>query len=488
MGRLWHRANPVILSCTAIAWLALPTWPAVQQTSSAPDRDLKLCTANPRPSGITPFRSATAASARWCSARSIASGFSSTKRRSGWAVRARRDNPEALAALPDVRRLLFAGQPREAYALAERKMMGQPSRLESYQSLGDLRLTFDHEGAITDYRRELDLDAAIARVPIGSTAFATRAKCSPAIPTAIVVRLTVDRPGALTFSTWIDRQQDARTEIAGNDRLDLIGAAFGRQRPAFLASARIMAEGGTQETFPERILVEGANAATIVVAAGTCFRRQRPSSADVDRDLDGRGGQALCRSCRRDHVADHQQFYRRVVSAPWSSPARCRRGAADRRAARAGQAGRDRSRPRRALFPVRPLSADREQPARGSARQPAGPLERQHEPAVGRRLPPQHQPADELLAGRGDQPRRAARAAVRLSRVAARAGTQDGARALRRARLRRAPHHRRLGLHLARRSAALGPVAHRRRLARRSICGSTTCSSRIARSSRAPIR
>src|SRR4029450_9681344 len=39
-----------------------------------------------------------------------------------------RDNPEALAALPEVRRLLFAGQPREAYALAARKMTGTHSR------------------------------------------------------------------------------------------------------------------------------------------------------------------------------------------------------------------------------------------------------------------------------------------------------------------------------------------------------------------------
>ena len=74
------------------------------------------------------------------------------------------DNPEARAALPEVRRLLFAGQPREAYALAERKLMGKPWRLESYQSLADLRLTFDHEGEITDYQRSLDLDSAVARV------------------------------------------------------------------------------------------------------------------------------------------------------------------------------------------------------------------------------------------------------------------------------------------------------------------------------------
>src|SRR3989442_4345910 len=41
-----------------------------------------------------------------------------------------RDNPDALAALPEVRRLLFAGMPVEANALAEKKLMGRPSRLE----------------------------------------------------------------------------------------------------------------------------------------------------------------------------------------------------------------------------------------------------------------------------------------------------------------------------------------------------------------------
>ena len=59
----------------------------------------------------------------------------------------------------------------------------------------------------------------------------------------IVVRLTVDRPGALTFGAWIDRQQDARTEIAGNDRLNLIGHLAGGKGLSFLASARVIAGG-----------------------------------------------------------------------------------------------------------------------------------------------------------------------------------------------------------------------------------------------------
>ena len=74
------------------------------------------------------------------------------------------NNPAALKHLPEVRRLLFAGLPVEDYAVAEKYSMGQPFRLESYQSLGDLRLTFEHEGAPTDYRLELDIDAAIAKL------------------------------------------------------------------------------------------------------------------------------------------------------------------------------------------------------------------------------------------------------------------------------------------------------------------------------------
>jgi alpha-L-fucosidase 2 len=221
------------------------------------------------------------------------------------------DNPEARAALPEVRRLLFEGKPREAYALAERKLMGKPWRLESYQSLADLRLSFDHEGRITGYQRSLDLDAAIARVAYREDGVQfTREVFASHPDRVVVVRLTADRPGALTFGTWIDRQQDAHTEIAGNDRLNLVGHLAGGQGLSFLASARVIAEGGTQETFPERILVSSANAATIVIAAGTSFRSNDPAS-QVDRDL-SRAAAKSYRQLLDAHRADHQRLFRRV--------------------------------------------------------------------------------------------------------------------------------------------------------------------------------
>jgi alpha-L-fucosidase 2 len=222
------------------------------------------------------------------------------------------DNPEARAALPEVRRLLFEGKPGEAYALAERQLMGKPWRLESYQSLADLRLSFDHEGQITDYQRWLDLDSGVAGVTYRLDGVRyTREVFASHPDRVIVVRLTVDRPGALTFGVWIDRQQDARTEIAGTDRLNLIGHLAGGQGLSFLASARVTSDGGSQETFPERILVSNANTATIIVAGGTSFRGNDPQ-AQVPRDLT-RASAKTYTQLFETHLADHQRLYRRVT-------------------------------------------------------------------------------------------------------------------------------------------------------------------------------
>ena len=221
------------------------------------------------------------------------------------------NNPDALKHLAEVRRLLFAGLPVEAYAVAEKYSMGRPFRLESYQTLGDLRLTFDHEGTPTDYRFELDIDSAIARLTyrLGGVLY-TREVFASHPAQAIVVRLTADAPGKLNVSTWIDRQQDATTEVVGTDRLDLVGALAGGKGLSFLASVRILAEGGRVEPFPERILAEKANAITIVVAAATNYRGvdhrgtvERAMSAATKTPYD---------RLKADHVADHQRLFRRV--------------------------------------------------------------------------------------------------------------------------------------------------------------------------------
>jgi alpha-L-fucosidase 2 len=222
------------------------------------------------------------------------------------------NNPEALKHLPEVRRLLFAGLPVEAYAVAEKYSMGRPFRLESYQSLGDLRLTFEHDGAPADYRFELDIDAAIARLTyrLGTVRY-TREVFASHPAQAIVMRITADTPGQITVSTWIDRPQDATTEVVGNDRLNLVGALGGGKGLSFLASVKLLADGGRLEAYPERIYAQNANALTVIVSAATSYRGNDHRGA-VERALSAAAA-APYDKLRSDHVADHQELFRRVA-------------------------------------------------------------------------------------------------------------------------------------------------------------------------------
>ena len=111
------------------------------------------------------------------------------------------DNPEALAALPEIRRLLFEGKYAEANSLANRTLIckGPGSRqgaYGSYQTLGDLKLQFDGPDKADDYRRQLDLDTAMVRVSYrqGDATF-TREVFSSAADQVLVVRLTLRQAG-----------------------------------------------------------------------------------------------------------------------------------------------------------------------------------------------------------------------------------------------------------------------------------------------------
>ena len=221
------------------------------------------------------------------------------------------NNPDALKHLPEVRRLLFAGLPVEAYAVAEKYSMGRPFRLESYQTLGDLRLMFEHEGAPSDYRLELDIDSAIARLTyrFGSVRY-TREVFASHPAQAIVMRISADAPAKITVSTWIDRQQDATTEVAADDRLNLAGALGGGRGLSFLASVKLLADGGTLDAYPERIHVQNANALTLIVTAATAYRGNDHRSA-VERALAAAAATPYER-LKSDHVADHQKLFRRV--------------------------------------------------------------------------------------------------------------------------------------------------------------------------------
>jgi alpha-L-fucosidase 2 len=218
--------------------------------------------------------------------------------------------------LGEIRRLVFEGRDREAGALIREKFLSDPTRQEAYQPFGDLRLHFPGHDAATDYRRELDLDSAIARVTyrVGDVSFHREVFASyPA--QVIVVRLGADRPGQVRLTLKMDSPHpSSRTTAIAPDTLALTGKVQddGLRLESRL---RVFASGGRANVNDDGISVEGADAVTLLLAAATSFKDFQDISADPGRSCEttlGKIGDRRYEALRDDHVTDQRRHFRRV--------------------------------------------------------------------------------------------------------------------------------------------------------------------------------
>jgi alpha-L-fucosidase 2 len=240
-------------------------------------------------------------------------------------------NPDALEYLPKVRELIFAGKYGEALSISERHLMGRPLNLQSLQPFGDLKLKFPGEENATDYRRELDLDTATVKVSykIGDAEYA-REYFASAPDGVIVVRLTCDKPGGLSFVASIDSLQpfDVSEHGAGDvsiegrwqgtaatpaehlTKYNRLAAMWYGPGLAFESRMRVIADGGSVSMVGKSVRVEGANAATLLLAGATDFRGKSPAEACA-KEIDAAAAQSFDELQQR-HVEDYQSLFRRV--------------------------------------------------------------------------------------------------------------------------------------------------------------------------------
>ena len=233
------------------------------------------------------------------------------------------------AALPEIRRLVFAGQYLQAHDLFGRKMMGYPTDQMSYQPLGNLWLTFPGHASVVDYRRALDLDEAIVGVTyrVGDVQF-TREVLSSPVDQVIVVRLTASKPGSISFKARISGGKNGdhssgeyyTSDSVPPDGLVLRGHNASDQgirgQLDYQARVKAIAEGGSVETGYQELDVRQANAVTLLISAATNFVNAKDVSGDpearVMKYLAGVTGKPYL-DIRQAHVIEHQRLFRRVA-------------------------------------------------------------------------------------------------------------------------------------------------------------------------------
>jgi alpha-L-fucosidase 2 len=240
-------------------------------------------------------------------------------------------NPEAREYLPQVRELILAGKYREAMSLSDRHLMGRPLNLQSLQPFGDLRIEFPGEAEATDYRRELDLETATARVSykIGAVRY-EREYFASAPNGVIVVRLTADAPGQLSFAAKVESAQPFEVESHAAGDVSIRGRWQGTAKTpeehltkyralaalwfgpglAFESRLRVIADGGTVTSEKNGVRVAGANSATILLAGATDFRGKSPADA-CRAEIDAAAALPFA-ELRQRHVKDYQSLFARV--------------------------------------------------------------------------------------------------------------------------------------------------------------------------------
>ncbi len=220
-----------------------------------------------------------------------------------------------------VRKLLFEGKYAEAQTLQQSVLTPRISP-RSYQTMGELRLDFGAVEKATHYRRDLNLDTAVATTTykIKDVTYTREVTASP-VDQVITVHITADKPGAVSFTANIERDGIFGLSGEGNNTLVARGqAAQGKKHLGvkFATVYQTAVKNGSTKIENRKIVVTGADTATLYIAASTDYHAADTANP-LAHDLVAACKEALTSAQKKsypqmkaDAIASHQELFRRV--------------------------------------------------------------------------------------------------------------------------------------------------------------------------------
>jgi alpha-L-fucosidase 2 len=232
----------------------------------------------------------------------------------------RNDNPDAKAALPEVRRLIFAGKFKEAQDLVNAKFISRISHGMPYQTVGQLMLSFPHHEGFTEYYRELDIERAVTTTRYAVNGVGYECTAFASFPDqVIIVRVRADTPGSVTFSATMGSPASVTVTPNGNDELVMSGITGNcdsvRGKVRYQAHIKIVAEQGSVHAVGNSLGVINADGATIYISIGSSFKNYADISGDAGAVAGGYLRAAATRTFEqalRDNIAAYQKYFNRV--------------------------------------------------------------------------------------------------------------------------------------------------------------------------------
>ncbi|MEH1124899.1 glycoside hydrolase family 95 protein [Micromonospora sp. CPCC 206061] len=223
-------------------------------------------------------------------------------------------------AIERVRRDLDARQRLDPNEVCE--VLGQPkSGFGAYQPFGELTLRLPADpGAVGEYRRELDITRAVARVSyLDGDVRHTREYFASYPDGALVVRFDADRPGRVAFTAGVRAPDNRVKSMAVEGGRITFAGALTDNKLRFEAQILVRHEGGSRTDNPDgTVTVDGADAATLILCAGTDYSDRYPTYRGPDPHAAvtaavGRAAAKPYEDLLARHVADHRELFDRVT-------------------------------------------------------------------------------------------------------------------------------------------------------------------------------
>jgi len=245
-------------------------------------------------------------------------------------------NPRARDALERVRVLLAARQ----FALADQASRDlQGLFTESYLPAGRLTICAAQDGAVTNYSRALDLDQALASVSYDANGTTYHRELLASFPQQLLIlRLSADRPGALSLRVGLDSSIRHRT-LCERENLVLQGACPSHVEPSYRKSEdpvvyddapsarsiqfeiRVSAQlkGGVLTTEGAELRIEAADEVVLFLGIATTFQgrfvaplERIAACSTMLRDRMARATSLNYDAIRFEHIEDYRSYYTRV--------------------------------------------------------------------------------------------------------------------------------------------------------------------------------
>ncbi len=241
-----------------------------------------------------------------------------------------RNNPALKDKLPEIRRLVFAGEMQRAEELMMRYMVGSPSGSRHYTFLGELDIALNQHLPFImggrpvpeppeDYLSDLDLMSGILRIDHKQEGVTYHREMFISHPDQVMcLKYTVDTPGALNLAvkmarvtvsdaTEEDNRRPGRRAGGGGWPASLADAVHtiddatfllrGRDAEVeFAAAVRVACKGGPENAFSQ-LLVDSADEVVLYVASCTGNRKEKPA---IGRQSSAEGYATIHRKRRKN--------------------------------------------------------------------------------------------------------------------------------------------------------------------------------------------